>query len=410
MSNYHLIVFGATSFVGQLLTHYLFERHGANGHLRWAIAGRSESKLNEVRATLGAKGATLPILLANADDESSLLALCQQTKVVVSTVGPYSLYGSPLVKVCAESGTDYCDLTGEAPWIAKMLAAHEETAKRTGTRIVHCSGFDSIPSDLGTYFLQKKSKEQFGQYCPRVKMRVKAMRGWLSGGTVASIIHIINEATKYPSTREMLMDPYSLCPPTQIKLPWQPNLKFASFDSDAKSWIFPFIMAAINTKIVQRSHALSGYAYGTDFVYDEAMMTGAGFKGRAAAMGAALGIAGAFSALVLPPTRMLMARYVVPKPGEGPTPEQQEKGFYDIRFIGQTKTGETLTVKVTGDRDPGYGSTCKILGEAAVCLALDITKTEKSGGFWTPSTLMGDQLIKRLTQYAGLSFKVVPNC
>lgn len=410
VSNYHLIVFGATSFVGQLLTRYLFERHGVDGDLRWAIAGRSEAKLNEVRATLGVKGSTLPILLANADDESSLLALCKQTRAVVSTVGPYSLYGSPLVKVCAESGTDYCDLTGEAPWIAKMLAAYEETAKRTGARIVHCSGFDSIPSDLGTYFLQQKSKEQFGQYCTRVKMRVKAMRGGLSGGTVASIIHIINEASKNPATRKMLMDPYSLCPPTQSKLPWQPNIKFASYDPDAKAWAFPFIMASINTKIVQRSHALTGYAYGTDFIYDEAMLTGAGVKGRLAATGAALGIASAFSALVLPPTRALMARYVVPKPGEGPTPEQQAKGFYDIRFIGKTKTGDTLTVKVTGDRDPGYGSTCKILGEAAVCLALDISKEEKAGGFWTPSTLMGDKLIARLTQYAGLSFTVVPHC
>ena len=407
MPNYHLIVFGATSFVGQLLTRYLFERHGVNGDLNWAIAGRSEAKLNEVRASLGEKGSTLPIVLANADDENSLLALCKQTRVVVSTVGPYSLYGSPLVKVCAESGTDYCDLTGEAPWIGKMLAQYEDTAKRTGARIVHCCGFDSIPSDLGTYFLQKNSKEQFGQYCTRVKMRVKAMRGGLSGGTVASIIHIINEASKNPSVRKMLIDPYSLTPATNLKRPYQPNINFASFDSDVKAWVFPFIMASINTKIVQRSHALSGYAYGTDFVYDEAMIAGKGFKGRATATSAALGIAGMFGALVLPPTRMLMARFVVPKPGEGPTPEQQTKGFYDIRFIGHTKTGETITTKVTGDRDPGYGSTCKILGEAAVCLALDVTKADKSGGFWTPSSLMGDQLIARLSKYAGLTFTVV---
>jgi short subunit dehydrogenase-like uncharacterized protein len=407
MSNYHLIVFGATSFVGQLLTRYLFERHGVDDELRWAIAGRSESKLDEVRSQLGVNAKNLPILIANADDEKSLLVLCEQTQVIVSTVGPYSLYGSPLVKVCAESGTDYCDLTGEAPWIAKMLAAHEETAKRTGARIVHCSGFDSVPSDLGTYFLQKKAKEQFGEYCTRVKMRVKAMRGGLSGGTAASIIHIINEASNNPSIRKMLIDPYSLSPSTHVKLPRQPNVGFATFDPDAKSWVFPFIMAAINTKIVQRSHALSSYAYGTDFLYDEAMMTTGGLKGRASATVAALGIAGAFGALIFPPTRMLMARYVVPKPGEGPTPEQQTKGFYDIRFIGQTKSGETLITKVTGDRDPGYGSTCKILGEAAVCLALDIAKNDKVGGFWTPASLMGDPLIARLEQHAGLSFSVV---
>ena len=407
MSSYHIIVFGATSFVGQLLTRYLFERHGVDGELRWAIAGRSESKLSEVRAHLGDSAKNLPIILADADDEHSLVALCAQTAVVVSTVGPYSIYGSPLVKVCAESGTDYLDLTGEAPWIGKMLAAYEETAKRTGARIVHCSGFDSVPSDLGTYFLQKKAKEKFGQYCSRVKMRVKAMKGGLSGGTVASIIHIINEASKNPATRKMLIDPYSLSPPTTIKLPHQPNIGFATFDPDAKAWVFPFIMAAINTKVVQRSHALILYAYGTDFLYDEAMMTSGGLKGRAAATGAALGVAGAFGALVFPPTRKLMSRFVVPKPGEGPTSEQQLKGFYDIRFLGQTKSGETIVAKVTGDRDPGYGSTCKILGESAVCLALDVSKNDKAGGFWTPASLMGDQLIERLEKYAGLSFSIV---
>jgi short subunit dehydrogenase-like uncharacterized protein len=407
MSNYHLIVFGATSFVGQLLTRYLFARHGVDGELRWAIAGRSASKLSELRAKLGDNAKKLPIILANADDEKSLLALCEQTRVVVSTVGPYSLYGSPLVKVCAESGTDYCDLTGEAPWIGKMLTAYEDIAKRTGARIVHCCGFDSVPSDLGTYFLQKKAKEQFGQYCIRVKMRVKAMKGGLSGGTVASIIHIINDASKNPAMRKMLIDPYSLSPSTTFKLPRQPNVGFATYDLDIKSWVFPFIMASINTKIVQRSHALSGFTYGTDFVYDEAMMTSDGLKGRAAATVAAVGIGGAFGALVFPPTRMLMSRYIVPKPGEGPTPEQQLAGFYDIRFIGQTQQGETIITKVRGDRDPGYGSTCKILGEAAVCLAVDVPKTDKKGGFWTPASLMGDQLIPRLEQYAGLSFSIV---
>jgi short subunit dehydrogenase-like uncharacterized protein len=407
MSKYDLIVFGATSFVGQLLTKYLFERHGIEGDLRWAIAGRSESKLSDLRSKLGDAAKNLSIIIANSDDEKSLLAMCEQTSVVASTVGPYTLFGSTLVKVCAESGTDYCDLTGEAPWIGRMLAAYEETAKRTGARIVHCSGFDSIPSDLGTYFLQRKSKEKLGQYCNRVKMRVKAAKGGLSGGTVASIIHIINEASNNPATRKMLIDPYSLSPATSTKLPRQPNIGLATFDPDAKSWVFPFIMASINTKIVQRSHALSGYAYGTDFLYDEAMMAGNGLKGRATATAAALGVAGAFGALIFPPTRMLMSRYVVPKPGEGPTAKQQLQGFYDIRFIGQTKTGQTIIARVTGDRDPGYGSTCKILGEAAVCLALDISKVEKLGGFWTPASLMGDQLIPRLEKYAGLTFSII---
>jgi short subunit dehydrogenase-like uncharacterized protein len=405
MEKYDLIVFGATSFVGQLLTRYLFERHGVDADLRWAIAGRSHVKLTEVRADLGSAAATLPILVANSDDEASLIALCQQTRVVVSTVGPYSIYGETLVKVCAESGTDYCDLTGEAPWIARMLAKYEDAAKQSGARIVHCSGFDSIPSDLGTYYLQQQAKAKFGSYCSTVKMRVKAMRGGLSGGTVASMIHIINEAAKDPVVRKVLSDPYSLSPATDVKQPRQPNLMFAQFDDDAKAWSFPFIMAAINSKIVFRSNALAGYPYGYDFIYDEAMLAGTGLKGRATATVGALGIAGAFTALVVPPTRMLMERYVVPKPGEGPTPDQQAAGFYDLRFYGRTAAGEKIVTQLKGDRDPGYGATAKLLGEAVVCLALDIPKAQ--GGFWTTASLMGDPLIERLSAYAGVQFSVL---
>lgn len=405
MEKFDLIVFGATSFVGQLLTRYLFERHGVGGELNWAIAGRSASKLSDVRGHLGIDAVKLPIILADSDDEASLQALCQQTRVVVSTVGPYSLYGSTLVKVCAETGTDYCDLTGEAPWIARMISLYEDTARRSGARIVHCSGFDSIPSDLGTYYLQQQSYAKFGSYCSEVKMRVKAMRGGLSGGTVASMIHIINEATIDPVVRKVLTDPYSLCPPSDTVLPRQPNIMFASYDHDAKSWSFPFIMAAINSKIVFRSNALAGYLYGRDFIYDEAMLAGPGLKGRAVASVASAGIGAAFGALVVPPTRYLMERFVVPKPGEGPTPEQQAAGFYDIRFYGRTGMDKTLVAKVTGDRDPGYGGTAKLLGEAVVCLAKDTPKAE--GGFWTPASLMGDKLIERLDKYAGVQFSVV---
>ncbi len=405
MEKFDLIVFGATSFVGQLLTRYLFERHGVGRDLNWAIAGRSAAKLSEVRGHLGIDAAKLPILLANSDDEASLKALCEQTRVVVSTVGPYSLYGSTLVKVCAESGTDYCDLTGEAPWIARMISLYEDTAKQTGARIVHCSGFDSIPSDLGTYYLQQQAKAKFGSYCQQVKMRVKAMRGGLSGGTVASMIHIINEASVDPAVRKMLTDPYSLCPPTDFKLPRQPNVMFASYDDDAKSWSFPFIMAAINSKIVFRSNALAGYPYGLDFIYDEAMLAGSGLKGRAIATAGSVGIGAAFGALVVAPTRFLMERFVVPKPGEGPTPEQQAAGFYDLRFYGRTADGETIVTRFNGDRDPGYGATAKLLGEAVVCLSKDTPKAE--GGFWTPASLMGDALMTRLSTYAGVHFTVL---
>ena len=407
MSNYQLIVYGATSFVGQLLTRYLFERHGVNGDLQWAIAGRSQSKLNELRQSLGSAAQALPIVLADAADEAALTAMCQQTKVVVSTVGPYVLYGSTLVKVCAHTGTDYCDLTGEPQWIAQMIEQYEATAQKNGARIVHCCGFDSIPSDLGTYYLQQQANQQFGQACTRVKLRVKAIKGGMSGGTVGSMTEMIKEASHNAALRKLMANPYALCPSSSQSKPKQPNLQFAEYDADAKAWSAPFIMAGINTKIVHRSNAISDYAYGQDFIYDETMLTGRGVVGGAMAVGAAIGMAGFVAAVALPPTRHVLERFILPKAGEGPTPKQQLNGFYDIRLFGVTASGQGLTAKVTGDRDPGYGSTAKILGEAAVCLALEVSKEDKAGGFWTPSTVFGNKLVHRLTQYAGLTFGLV---
>lgn len=405
---HHLVVFGATSFVGQILTRHLFQRHGAGGEVSWAIAGRSQAKLEELRASLGDAAAALPILLADAADEAALAQLCAQAKVVVSTVGPYALYGSPLVKVCAETGTDYCDLTGEVQWIQRMIAAHEATAQRTGARIVHCCGFDSIPSDLGVHVLQSAALARFGAPATRVKLRIKALRGGFSGGTVASLMNVMREVAQDPSLRKVLTDPYVIAPSLlSARPPRQPEVRLAEYDADAKVWLAPFVMAAINTRIVHRSNALSGGRYGAEFSYDEAVMSGPGLKGRATATAMALGLGGFVALAAIPPTRWLLEQYVVPKPGEGPSPAAQESGFYDIRFHGRTAAGDTLRAKVTGDRDPGYGSTGKMLGEAAACLAFDIPKTRLGGGFWTPATAMGDALVKRLQQHAGLSFEVL---
>jgi len=406
MSQYQLVVYGATSFVGQLLTRYLLQTYGVNQQLQWAIAGRSASKLNELKQNLGAGASQLATIIADAQDESALKAMCQQTKVVVSTVGPYALYGSSLVKVCATLGTDYCDLTGEPQWIARMIEQYESAAKASGARIVHCCGFDSIPSDLGTFYLQQQAQQHLGQACSRVKLRVKSIRGGFSGGTVASMMELFTEISKNPSLRKVMANPYALCPPSNQAKPKQPNLNFAQYDKDANAWSAPFVMAGINTKVVHRSNALSNYAYGTQFVYDETMLTGKGVIGGAMAVGASVGLAGFVAAAVLPPTRRVLQK-IVPQAGEGPTPKQQEQGFYDIRLIGITENGQRLTAKVTGDRDPGYGSTAKMLGEAAVCLATDISKNDKAGGFWTPSTALGQRLIDRLTAKAGLTFSLV---
>ncbi|HNH44951.1 MAG TPA: saccharopine dehydrogenase NADP-binding domain-containing protein [Agitococcus sp.] len=406
MSQYQLVVYGATSFVGQLLTRYLVQTYGVNQQLHWAIAGRSASKLNELKQNLGSGASQLATIIADAQDESALKAMCQQTKVVVSTVGPYALYGSSLVKVCATLGTDYCDLTGEPQWIARMIEQYESVAQASGARIVHCCGFDSIPSDLGTFYLQQQAQQRLGQTCSQVKFRVKAIRGGFSGGTVASMMELFSEISKNPSLRKVMANPYALCPPSNQQKPKQPNLQFAQYDKDAEAWSAPFVMAGINTKVVHRSNALSNYAYGTQFIYDETMLTGKGVIGGAMAVGASVGLAGFVAAAVIPPTRRILQK-IVPQAGEGPTPKQQEQGFYDIRLIGLTDNGQRLTAKVTGDRDPGYGSTAKMLGEAAVCLATDISKNDKTGGFWTPSTALGQRLIERLEAKAGLTFKIV---
>jgi len=404
--HYDVTVFGATSFVGQILSRYLLEEFGTRGKLRWAIAGRSESKLLALRKSLGATAGAVPIVLADAADEEALGRLCDQTSVVISTVGPYALYGEPLVKVCAQSGTDYCDLAGEPHWIRRMLQLYERAARKSGARIVHCCGFDSIPSDLGVYFLQQAAKRRFGQPCTHVKMRVKAMRGGFSGGTYASVLNALKESAADPRLRKELANPYSLCPEGDASRTRQPNVKFAEFDADFDSWVAPFVMSAINTRIVQRSNALLKQAYGVHFRYDEAMLAGRGLTGRLTATAIATGLAGFMVAGAIGPVRSALAR-IVPAPGEGPSPKAQEAGFFDLRFFGRTEDGRSLRAKVTGDRDPGYGSTAKMLGQAGACLALDVARTEKPGGFWTTATVFGERLVHRLEAHAGVKFELL---
>ncbi len=403
-----VIVFGATSFVGRILCRYLLGRFGTGGELRWAMAARSKPRLEELRRELGAGAAQVPLLVADAADEASLMALAAKARVIVSTVGPYALYGEPLVKICAATGTDYCDLTGEVQWIRRMIDRHEAAARTSGARIVHCCGFDSIPSDLGVHFLQRESLKRLGKPCASVKMRVRAMRGGFSGGTVASLMNVVKETAADPALRRELQNPYSLCPPDGRPKTRQPAVKSAEFDADFGAWTAPFVMSAINTRIVQRSHALLGRPWGEGFTYDEAVLTGRGIKGRLAASGTAVGLGGFMLAGALPPTRWLLERFVLPAPGEGPSPAAQEKGFFDLRFVGRTADGQVLRAKVTGDRDPGYGSTGKMLGEAAACLALDLAPGRPGGGFWTPATILGDRLVERLKAHAGLAFELLP--
>lgn len=407
-ASYDLVVFGATGFVGNLVCKYLLEQVGVGGEVSWAIAGRSRTKLERLSMSLGSQAAALPIVIADATDEATLRSLCAQTRVVISTVGPYALRGEPLVKICAATGTDYCDLTGEVQWIRRMIQHYEHQAQQSGARIIHCCGFDSVPSDLGVYYLQQQAKQRFGQACSRVKNRFKDGRGGVSGGTIASGINLMKEAFDDPTLRQDLTNPYSLCPGAKANPDQSSPLIEVQHDDDFQAWIAPFVMAAVNTPIVLRSQMLLTYVDNSEFQYDEAILTNDGMAGWAIAQGVSLGLSGFGLAAALPPTRWVLENAIVPASGEGPSLEEQEQGFYDLRFWGETADGQTLQTKVTGDRDPGYGSTSRILGQVGLCLAQDFPKSAKAGGFWTPAAMFGEVMIDRLSRYAGVTFEVLP--
>ena len=404
---FDVVVFGATSFVGQLICRYLVEDVLAERPLQWAMAGRSEEKLKATREALGETAQQTPLIIADARDDEALRALCAQTRVVLSTVGPYALYGEPLLKACVEAGVDYCDLTGEVQWMRAMLERYEVVAQASGARVVHCCGFDSIPSDMGLYYLQREAKALLGAYCERVTYRLKAARGGFSGGTVASLLNVSKELKGNPQLRRTLADPYALCVGFEPLKTRQPNVMGSAYDSDHQAWLAPFVMASINTRVVHRAHALQGRPYGVQFQYDEATLMGSGLKGRLSAMAMSAGLGAFLGMTSIAPTRAFLERFVLPSPGEGPSPEEQERGFFDVRLWGETAGGDMLKVKVTGDRDPGYGSTAKMIAESAFTLAFDLREQERVGGFWTPSTLMAEPLLARLTRYAGLSFEVL---
>ncbi|MCA9771662.1 MAG: saccharopine dehydrogenase NADP-binding domain-containing protein [Myxococcales bacterium] len=403
---FDIILWGASGFTGRLVAEYLFGRYGAGGDPRWAMGGRNAKKIEEIRRDLGPGAAEIPIVVGDSHDPESLSAMVARARVICTTVGPYAKYGSELVAACARSGTDYCDLAGETPWIRRMIDAHGEEAIASGARIVPCSGFDSVPSDLGVWRVQSEARERTGAACGEVKLRVKAMRGGASGGTVASMLNIVEEVRRDRSVLKILNDPYALCPVDLRHGPEQVTNVTPQFDADVGAWVGPFVMAAINTRIVHRTNALLGQAYGADFRYSEAVMTGTGLAGRAKAIGLAAGMGGFMAAAAIRPLRALLERFVLPEPGEGPSASAREAGFYDILVIGRTADGATIRGRVRGDRDPGYGSTSKMLGEAAVCLAKDCPKETLGGGFWTPASAMGAKLMARLSENAGVTFEI----
>ena len=287
-----------------------------------------------------------------------------------------------------------------------MIALYEDDARASGARIVNCCGFDSVPSDIGVKFLQQEALKKFGTMCDKVRLRVKAIQGGPSGGTVASGINTITQAGKDRALRRELRDLYSLFPPGHRNMVRQDEIR-VMYDNEFKSWVAPFIMATINTRVVLRSNALMNPSYAEQFRYDEGFLTGDGSRGQKRAKQLERLLKISIGLLSVPPLRFFLTRFVLPKPGDGPSFDEQISGFYDFRFLGRTQHGDEIKVKLTGNRDPGYGSTAKILAQAGVSLVRDVDKREVPGGFWTPATIFGDDYINRLITNAGISFEVL---
>lgn len=397
---FDVIVYGATGFTGRLVAEHLLASYGAGRDVRWAIAGRNRAKLEAMRREIGAPD-SLELVISDASDPASLAALARAAKAVITTVGPYQLYGEPLVAACCAAGTDYVDLCGEPAWMAAMIAKYDAKAKASGARIVFSCGFDSIPFDLGVAFLQKEARERLGAPLQRVRGRVRSMKGGMSGGTIASGMATFEAIRRDRSVARTLADPFALTP--GFSGPAQPKGDEPVYDESAQAWAGPFIMAEINTKNVHRTNFLLGQPFGADFVYDEMMLTGGGPKGKSRAQSLASGSRMLTGLMAFGPSRGLL-RLVLPKPGQGPSKEQREAGSFDVLVSGETADGRTLRAGVKGDKDPGYGSTSKMIGESGLCLALDLSREKTPGGVWTPGAAMADALIVRLQAKAGLRF------
>ncbi|RZV52003.1 MAG: saccharopine dehydrogenase [Deltaproteobacteria bacterium] len=399
--DFDIVLWGATGFTGRLVADYLVRTYlGGDVGLRLALAGRNKDKLEGIAKEIGAP--ELPILVGDSFDVASLDAIASKAEVLISTVGPYAKYGAELVASCVRNGTDYCDLTGETHFVRAMIDAHHEEARKTGARIVHCCGYDSIPSDLGTLMVQEAFKAKHGRYATQVKMAAVDMKGAFSGGTIASMMNIVDEMKKNPSLRKVLGNPYALNP-KGMRGPDKGDQAGARFDKDFNMWTGPFVMAAINTRVVRRSHALMGQPWGADFRYSEVMGTGKGAKGLSAAVSIAGGMVAFMASLAIPLTRPFVEKRL-PSPGEGPDAEARAKGRFKTAFVA-LGDGQSVRGTVSDQRDPGYGSTAVMLSEAALCLALQGQELEVEGGILTPAPTMGMRLVERL-RAAGLKFEV----
>ena len=381
---YDFIVFGATGFTGKLVVEYLVERYLGNPEIKWALAGRNLEKLKSV-----AKSKNVPddicLFTADSNDKTSVENLVSKTRCILTVVGPYQLYGNNIIESCAKSGTDYVDLCGEPGWMHEKINELSDISKESGSRIVFSCGFDSIPFDLGVLFLQNEIIKKFNKPAPNVRGRVRAMNGEFSGGTAASLGATMSALKEKPELFAVLANPFALS--NGFIGPDQPADNKPVYDEKLDSWVAPFFMAPINTKNIHRSNALMDHIYGEDFCYNEMWIQGTGDEGKAAAD---------FISKSNPLSN-------APQPGEGPSRESRENGNYDLLFCGDIDD-KSIHVSVTGDMDPGYGSTSKMITESAVCLVKECD--DLKGGIYTSAPSMGTKLIKRLEDNAGLTFKI----
>jgi len=380
-----VVIYGATGFTGKLVVEYMQENYGNDESVSWAIAGRSEEKLKAVSEDLKV-GSNVPHLLVDSNDRDSIESMVKQTKCVLTTVGPYQLYGAKILQQCVIHGVDYVDLCGEPGWMHEMINEYSNQAKETGARIVFSCGFDSIPFDLGVYFLQKEVIAQHGQPAPNVRGRVRAMNGEFSGGTAASLGATMTSLKEKPELFEVLINPFALS--DGFTGPEQAQDSKPVYDEKLETWVAPFFMAPINTKNVHRSNVLMDHLYGEDFCYNEMWIQGPGEEGKAAAE---------FAASMNPLAD-------APAPGEGPSKESRDNGNYNVLFCADLADGTTIQAAVSGDMDPGYGSTSKMIAESAICLVKECP--ELVGGIYTPAPAMGEKLIARLQANAGLDFRL----
>ena len=407
---YDLVIMGATGFTGKLVVEYLIENYGVeNEEFTWAIAGRDINKLERLRSSfkyIDSNSNKIPRLVVDSHDTNSLDKMTSISRLVISTVGPYLKFGEALVESCVKNGTHYCDLTGEVPFIRKSIDAFDIKAKKNNCRIVHSCGFDSVPSDIGVLLLQMDSLKRFDKPCDEVNLYVRSIRGGLSGGTIDSMISIFNYMDSNPGHRKLLKSPFSLNPRESLKNnTWQPILKSVKWDDDIQRWLCPFIMAGFNSRIVMRTNAITDYRYGIDFKYSEVSSYKKGLSGFLKAVVMFIGLVLIQISLKVRPLLWFLRKFFLPSPGEGPSKEIRDNGFFKLDIIGSMDNIKKIRFTVTGEGDPGYSATAKMITESALSILLNQDRIPKVSGVLTPAAGIGVVLAERLND-KGFNFSI----